>query len=95
MTSRRGFLAALLAPFLARFAPKPKPRGFPNAKYIEWYFSQQPQFQFGWTGFKAAPAKPGEVCFASNILVPNPRTCFKLSPPGGLFQEVPRADVRA
>ena len=53
-----------------------------NSKYIEWYFSQNPLFQFGWTGFKGANNSidvAGQYLVGSQILVPNPRSCFKLT----------------
>jgi len=52
-----------------------------NTNYIEWYFSQVPLFQFGWTGFKGARESidvAGQFLVGSNIMVPNPRTGFRL-----------------
>ena len=52
-----------------------------NTKYIEWYFSTNPKFQFGFTGFKEANNSidvAGQFLVGSNIVVPNPRTGFKL-----------------
>lgn len=52
-----------------------------NTNYIEWYFSQVPLFQFGWTGFKGARESidvTGQFLVGSNIMVPNPRSGFKL-----------------
>lgn len=52
-----------------------------NSKYIEWYFSQNPLFQFGFTGFKGANNTidvAGQYLVGSQIIVPNPRSCYKL-----------------
>jgi len=52
-----------------------------NTSYIEWYFSQVPLFQFGWTGFKGVNNSidaTGQFLVGSNIMVPSPRTGFKL-----------------
>ncbi len=52
-----------------------------NSAYVEWYFSNVPLFQFGWTGFKGANNSldvTGQYVVGNNILVPNPRTGFKL-----------------
>jgi hypothetical protein len=59
-----------------------------NTKYIEWYFSQNPMFQFGWTGFKGANNSidvAGQYLVGSQIVLPNPRSCFKLTATGGLL----------
>lgn len=53
-----------------------------NTKYIEWYFSTNPKFQFGFTGFKEANNTidvAGQYLVGSNIVVPNPRSGFKLA----------------
>jgi hypothetical protein len=53
-----------------------------NTNYVEWYHSDNPRFQFGFTGFKEAQNTidvSGQFLWAGNILVPNPRTCFKLN----------------
>lgn len=53
-----------------------------NTSYIEWYMSSNPRFQFGFTGFKEAQNTidvSGQFLYAGNILVPNPRTGFKLN----------------
>ena len=52
-----------------------------NSKYIHWWFSQVPLFQYGWTGFKGAKDDldvAGQFLVASNILCPSPRTGFQL-----------------
>ena len=52
-----------------------------NSKYIHWWFSQVPLFQYGWTGFKGAKDDldvAGQFLVASNILVPSPRTGAQL-----------------
>jgi hypothetical protein len=53
-----------------------------NSAYVEWYISTNPRFQFGFTGFKENQQSidvAGQFLFAGNIMVPNPRTGFKLS----------------
>jgi hypothetical protein len=52
-----------------------------NTKYIEWYFSTNPKFQFGFTGFKESNNTidvAGQFLVGSNIVVPNPRSGFKI-----------------
>jgi len=52
-----------------------------NTNYIEWYFSTNPKWQFGFTGFKEAQGSievAGQWLVGCNIVVPNPRTGFKL-----------------
>jgi hypothetical protein len=52
-----------------------------NSNYVEWYFSTNPKFQFGFTGFKEGQNTidvAGQFLVASNIVVPNPRTGFKV-----------------
>lgn len=52
-----------------------------NTNYIEWFFSQNPKFQFGFTGFKEANNTidiAGQFLVGSNLVVPNPRSGFKL-----------------
>jgi hypothetical protein len=52
-----------------------------NSNYVEWYFSTNPKFQFGFTGFKEGQNTidvAGQFLVASNIVVPNPRTGWKL-----------------
>lgn len=52
-----------------------------NTAYIEWYFSQVQLFQFGWTGFKGTNNSidvSGQFLVGSNMMVPSPRTGFKL-----------------
>jgi len=52
-----------------------------NTSYIEWYFSQVELFSYGWTGFKGAQGSidvSGQFLVGSNLMVPNPRTGFKL-----------------
>jgi len=53
-----------------------------NSKYIEWYFSTNPKFQFGFTGFKEANNSidvAGQFLVGSNLIVPNPRSGFHLA----------------
>lgn len=53
-----------------------------NTNYIEWYHSDNPRFQYGFTGFKEAQNSievSGQFLYAGNIVVPNPRTSFKLN----------------
>lgn len=52
-----------------------------NTKYIEWFFSTNPKFQFGWTGFKEQSNSidvSGQFLVGNQIVVPNPRSGFKL-----------------
>lgn len=52
-----------------------------NTNYIEFYISNHPLFQFGFTGFKPSPNTidvAGQFCVGCNIVVSNPRTGFKL-----------------
>ncbi len=52
-----------------------------NTSYIEWYHSDNPRFQYGFTGFKEAQNSidvSGQFLYAGNLVVPNPRTGFKL-----------------
>jgi len=52
-----------------------------NTDYIEWYFSTNPKFQFGFTGFKEQVNSidvAGEFLCGSNIVCPNPRTSAKI-----------------
>jgi hypothetical protein len=53
-----------------------------NTKYVEWYFSTNPKFQFGWTGFKEANNTidvAGQFLVGSALIIPNPRSGFKLT----------------
>lgn len=52
-----------------------------NTDYIEWYFSTNPKFQFGFTGFKESVNSidvAGQSLVGSNIVCPNPRANWKL-----------------
>jgi len=52
-----------------------------NTNYIQLHITDNPKWQFGFTGFKDSRNDPdlaGQFLFAGNMLVPNPRTCFKL-----------------
>jgi len=52
-----------------------------NTDYIEWYFSTNSKFQFGFTGFKEANNTidvAGQFLVGSQIVGPNPRSGFKL-----------------
>lgn len=53
-----------------------------NTSYLEWYHSDNPRFQYGFTGFKEAQNSidvSGQYLYAGNIVAPNPRTGFKLN----------------
>lgn len=53
-----------------------------NTKYIQFWISTLPKYQFGFTGFKEAQNTDdvaGQYLFAGNILVPAPRLMFKLT----------------
>ena len=55
-----------------------------NTNYIELYISENKKFQFGFTGFKEAQNSidiAGQFLFAGNLVVPNPRCCFKIVGP--------------
>lgn len=52
-----------------------------NTKYIEWYFSTNPKFQYGFTGFKESNNTidvAGQFLVGHDIVVPNPRSGFKI-----------------
>lgn len=52
-----------------------------NTNYIEFYVTENPKFQFGFTGFKEAQNSidvSGQFLFSGNMIIPNPRTNFKL-----------------
>lgn len=52
-----------------------------NTNYLELYMSDNKKFQFGFTGFKEAQNSidvAGQFMWAGNLIVPNPRCCFKL-----------------
>ena len=52
-----------------------------NTDYIEWYYSTNPKFQYGFTGFKEVNNTidvAGQFLVASNLVGPNPRTGFKV-----------------
>ncbi len=52
-----------------------------NTNYIYWYFSSNPKFRFGWTGFKEGQNTidvAGQQLVATQLVVPNPRTGFKI-----------------
>lgn len=53
-----------------------------NTAYIKWWFSRVPLFQYGWTGFKGVNNSidvSGQFLVGSNLMVPSPRTGFKLA----------------
>jgi hypothetical protein len=55
-----------------------------NTNYIYWYFSTNPKFRFGWTGFKEGQNTidvAGQQLVATQLVVPNPRTGFKILSP--------------
>ena len=73
--NRRGFFAALLAPVIARFAQKPKPQVISiTAKTTD--FS-------GWCDDEIR--HQGDIICGSPIIVPSPRTGFRLYTPDGRF----------
>lgn len=52
-----------------------------NTEYLEFYVSADEKFQFGFTGFKEAQNSidvSGQFLFAGNLVVPSPRSHFKL-----------------
>ncbi len=52
-----------------------------NSDYVEWYFSQVPLFQWGFTGFKESSNSidySGQYLVGTQFLLPNPRSCAKL-----------------
>ena len=52
-----------------------------NTNYMELHVSANKKFQFGFTGFKEAQNTidvSGKFMFAANLVVPSPRTSFKL-----------------
>jgi len=53
-----------------------------NTKYIEWYFSDDELFSFGFTGFKGDQRSldlAGQYVVACNLVCPDPRSSFKIS----------------
>jgi hypothetical protein len=53
-----------------------------NSKYIQFWISTLPKYQFGFTGFKEAQNTDdvaGQYLFAGNLLVPAPRLFFQLT----------------
>lgn len=52
-----------------------------NTRYLEFFVSTNPKFQFGFTGFKDAQATidlAGQYLWSGDLLAPNPRTSFKM-----------------
>lgn len=52
-----------------------------NTKYVEWYFSTNPKFQYGFTGFKESNNTidvAGQFLVGHDIVIPNPRSGFKI-----------------
>lgn len=52
-----------------------------NTDFVSLYVSNNPKFQMGFTGFKEAQNSinlSGQILFAGNMAVSNPRTCAKL-----------------
>lgn len=65
---------------ISKYAPEQVLFGL-NTNYLEFYVTTNPKFQFGFTGFKEAQNSvdvSGQFLFSGNLIVPNPRTCFKL-----------------
>jgi len=53
-----------------------------NSKYIQFWISTLPKYQFGFTGFKEAQNTDdvaGQYLFAGNMLIPAPRLFFKFT----------------
>lgn len=52
-----------------------------NTRYLEFYITTNPKFQFGFTGFKDAQNTidlAGQFLWSGDLIVSNPRTCFKM-----------------
>jgi hypothetical protein len=52
-----------------------------NTRYVEWYFSTNPKFQWGFTGFKENSNSmdvSGQTLVGQDLVCPNPRTAFKV-----------------
>lgn len=52
-----------------------------NTKYLEWYFSMNKLFQWGFTGFKGVPNTldvAGQYLVGNQMMLPSPRSCFKI-----------------
>jgi len=65
---------------VSRYMPSGYTYGI-NTNYVYWFFSAVDKFQFGFTGWKEDQRSidvAGQYLVATNIMVPNPRTCFKL-----------------
>lgn len=55
-----------------------------NTRYIEWYFSTNPKFQYAFTGFKESNNTidvAGQFLVGNDPIVPNPRSGFKILAP--------------
>lgn len=53
-----------------------------NSNAVEWYFSVNPLFNFGFTGFKGTQHGidvAGQFLCGNTLTVPQPRLCFKLT----------------
>jgi hypothetical protein len=53
-----------------------------NSKYIQFWISTLPKYQFGFTGFKEAQNTDdvaGQYLFAGNLLIPAPRLFFQIN----------------
>lgn len=53
-----------------------------NTKYIQFWISTLPKYQFGFTGFKEAQNTDdvaGQYLFAGNLLIPAPRLFFQIN----------------
>jgi len=65
---------------VSRYLPSGVTYGI-NTNYVLWFFSGVDKFQFGFTGWKKDQRSidvAGQYLVATNIMVPSPRTCFKL-----------------
>jgi hypothetical protein len=52
-----------------------------NTDFLEFYVTTNPKYSFGFTGFKEAQNSDnlaGQYLFAGNLVVPSPRTCWKM-----------------
>ncbi len=52
-----------------------------NTRYLELFVTTNKKFQFGFTGFKDAQQTidlAGQYLWSGNLVVPNPRSCFKM-----------------
>ena len=79
--TRRGLFATLLAPLVARFAPKPKPTGTTFGLAPAWDRKAFPE----WDSEDTGAVTLVQWDFTGTIEVPNPRTCYRLHSADGRF----------